>query len=476
MHDYEGEVMPMEFELNESQLRAVSHEDGPMLVLAGPGSGKSLVIVERVMRMIKEGVESRRILVVTFTRKAAQELKCRILKALGPHVAEEITCGTFHSICYRILKAFAPHKIKGVVDDEKAAHIISRLATPLSINIPSRDFLLDISYLKSWMISPEVALQRAETPLERRLSGLYQDYQMFLDKESLIDYDDMIQGAVDLFDWDDSKHELAKVFDYVLVDEYQDINRLQQVFLDRLCEEKGNLFVVGDDAQSIYAFRGADISSFIDFSKKHRKSGVVALDTNYRSTQNIIDASSRIVKANRENIPKRLKSSKSVKGLPIFLHSAPSPEAEAFWLANKASTLPGTSAILVRVSRQMNVIFEALNNENVPYVAIHDSSRDIGFPSTGATRVDKGLHILTIHASKGLEFDNVFIPGLEEGILPHYLAKSPRDVAEERRLLYVAATRAKRTVLLSFCLTRRGRSIRHSRFLSEIPKNLIEVV
>lgn len=646
--------------LNEQQRAAVEYHDGPSLVIAGAGSGKTRVLTYKIVDMIRKGYEPYRILALTFTNKAAREMKDRIFQAVGERVASRLWMGTFHSIFLRILRRHAD--LLGYKSDFT---IYNSSDSKSLIKIIIKDMELDekvykpstiasvISNAKNALISPEQynsdpGFFRADKSCNRPLTGkIYSTYVRRCKVADAMDFDDiLVYMNVLLRDFPDVRRHYQDFFRYILVDEYQDTNFAQHLIVTTLSAEHQHLCVVGDDAQSIYSFRGANITNILSLDKQYPNLKTFKLERNYRSTKNIINAASSLIKNNIHQIPKDVFSEKE-EGRPIKIVKTFSDVEEAFMVANMISESKNLRhdslddyAILYRTNAQSRVLEEKLRSRNMHYRIYGGLSfyqrkevldalayfrltvnpdddeafrRVINFPTRGigdttlkklqnaaiandvslwrvicepekySVDVNKGtlkklngfkdlisgfieekesdtdaltlgqsiinktgmlvlymhdktpenisrqqnitellagledfvsmrresgesasiseflsqvslatdqdseddssepkITLMTVHASKGLEFKHVYIVGMEEDLFPSSMSNdSPEGIEEERRLLYVAMTRAMETCTLSYAGTRfRNGStamMRKSRFLNEINPKFLDV-
>lgn len=640
--------------LNEQQRSAVEYCDGPQLVIAGAGSGKTRVLTYKIVHLLRLGYEPWRILALTFTNKAAREMRERIQDLVGPETASKLWMGTFHSIFARILRANAERigfksnfTIYDSADSKSLVKtIIKDMQLDDKIYKPSA-VLSAISGAKNALVSPEdYAMSRdvMEADRQAKRPELHEIYRAYRDRCTVagaMDFDDLLYYTnVLLRDNPDVLRHYREFFRYVLVDEYQDTNFAQHVIVTQLTRESGKLCVVGDDAQSIYSFRGANIRNILDLRKTYPTLATFKLERNYRSTRNIINAAGSLIDKNRDQIPKQVYS-ENENGAPIEVVKCFSDFEEAYQVASRVSQLKMRSgdsaeefAILYRTNAQSRVLEEALRKRNVAYriygglsfyqrkevkdaiayfrMALNPDDdealkRIINFPArkigdttlnklvrraiddnvsvwtviqepdkhpaglTSATlkRIDEfagliteftqanrkgadaftlakmiidrtGLFsmlvhdntpesiskqdnlqellngvkefvenrteegdtdvslgafmaevslatdqdsdsgdtdervtLMTVHAAKGLEFNNVFVVGVEEELFPSAMSKdSPSQIEEERRLMYVAITRAKKFCMLSYAGSRfrNGQTVacRPSRFLGDI--------
>ncbi len=366
--------------LNPPQRQAVLHEAGPLLILAGAGSGKTRTITHRIAHLVRaRGVPPGRVLAVTFTNKAAGEMRERIGRLLGQTV-DGLWVSTFHSACVRILRREAA--ILGIkpaftiIDEQDRSSLIKACVRELNINeslYPPRAIGPRISDWKNRLIGPD---QLANTPsfgLDAKAARVYEMYQRHLSNIQALDFDDLLMSAVRLFEshpdvlarWQDR-------FRHILVDEYQDTNHAQYRLVRALAAAHRDLCVVGDDDQSIYRFRGADLSNILSFERDYPEAVVVTLDQNYRSTQQILDAATAVVRNNTARKPKSLWTARS-RGERIACVAAPDERMEALFVARSVQRHVedgGTTSdcvVLYRTNAQSRVFEETFRNAGLPY-------------------------------------------------------------------------------------------------------------
>ncbi len=646
-------------ELNESQLEAVTYNDGPSLVIAGAGSGKTRVLTYKVAYLMELGLEPWRILALTFTNKAAREMRDRIGKRVGEHRARYLWMGTFHSMFLRILRAeaehigFAPNFT--IYDQTDSKSLLKTIIKEMQLDdkvYKANVIQCRISNAKNRLMTAQMYAadaiavaddRHAKVPETREI---YLRYQERCRQAGAMDFDDILLYTYLLFqNHPEVLARYASQFAYVLVDEYQDTNYAQHSIVWQLTKEHQRVCVVGDDAQSIYSFRGANIDNILGFTRQYSGARIFKLEENYRSTQMIVGAANSLIEKNSEQIRKEVFSRQDV-GTPLQLIEAYSDVEEGEIVAQRIGTLKrkeGLSndhfAILYRTNAQSRIFEEALRKNGIAYriygglsfyqrkevkdvisyfrlaVNPHDEEafkRVINYPARGigdttvgkimaaasdhgvslwtvigdpaaydlavnkgtitklsnfynlvsrfieqATKLDAyelgrmvvqesgimadlmqdrtvegvsrqenvqelmdGMHdflrsrqeegdeavmltdflsdvalltdqdnteeddtpkvtLMTVHAAKGLEFDTVFIVGMEEQLFPSMMAyDSARQMEEERRLLYVAITRAEKRCLLSYAKSRfRYGKVEYgmpSRFLKDIDKGYIE--
>lgn len=646
--------------LNDQQRDAVLYCDGPQLVIAGAGSGKTRVLTHKILHLLHLGYEPWRILALTFTNKAAHEMRSRIEQLVGSNVASKLWMGTFHSIFARILRlnadriGFKPSFTIYDTSDSKSLvkTIIRDMGLDEKIYKPST-VLNAISTAKNALISPEDYvnlrdLTEADKNARRpRICEIYRNYRDRCVVAGAMDFDDLLYYTnVLLRDNPDVLHHYQEYFRYILVDEYQDTNFAQHVIVTQLSRINRHLSVVGDDAQSIYSFRGANIRNILDLKKSYPTLSTFKLERNYRSTQNIINAAGSLIEKNVDQIPKKVYSENS-KGSKIEVVKSFSDYEEAYLVAARVSQVKTAThdsydefAILYRTNAQSRILEEALRKRNIPYriygglsfyqrkevkdavsyfrLSINPDDEEalkriINFPARGIgettlnkltrtaldnntsiwnvicdlgrfnpgvnsgtakklnafrtliesmiessrnknaydaarfiiertgmlamfmsdstpesisrrenieellagakeftqSRFEEGeenatlndfladislatdqdlekegegerITLMTVHAAKGLEFNNVFIVGIEEELFPSAMSMdSPQQIEEERRLLYVAITRARNFCMMSYASSRfrNGQTVlcKPSRFLGDIDSEYLRL-
>lgn len=617
--------------LNKEQLMAVKHIDGPMLVLAGAGSGKTRVLTNRIAYLIENGVRIENILAITFTNKAAKEMKDRVMKLIGMD-AKSIQISTFHSLGLRIIKenyARLGYKSNFVIlDSDDTLTVVKKIMKDLNLNpkfYNARDIRNKISSAKNEMMGPQ---EYAKVEFDRNIIAVYESYNNKLLINNSVDFDDLLILPIKLFRmYPDVLKYYQDKYKYVLIDEYQDTNEAQYIFTKMLCNNHKNIFVVGDNDQAIYAFRGANYKNILNFEKDYPNAKVILLEENYRSTQNILDVANSVIKHNKMRKDKNLWCNNDI-GSKVKYIKTDSDKEECEYVSNKIKELHDSGisyedmAILYRTNAQSRLIEEEMLKNGIPYRIVgsfyfynrkeikdllcylrlinnHDDDvsllRVINTPKRGIgdktiealtnkanlnktslfeaidggkelafknlilkmeqecenitltdmvelvlkesglreelvneksleaeirlenleefKSITKGyeeeygvisltdflnevslvsdisehqdsnnkVSLMTIHAVKGLEFDNVFIVGMEEGIFPHYNSINEGTLAaieEERRLCYVAITRAKKNLWM---LNARKRMLfgntqlnMPSRFMDEIDSRYIE--
>ena len=645
-------------ELNENQREAVVNTEGPTLVIAGAGSGKTRVLTYRIANLLSKGVPAYRILALTFTNKAAREMQKRIATLVGQGNASNLWMGTFHSIFSKILRVEAEHlgytSNFTIYDSQDSKNLIKSIVKDLRLDdkvYKPNDVLGRISMAKNNLVVAQAYAQSAkivaadQAAKKPMITEIYKYYQLRCRQSDVMDFDDLLLQTNILFrDFPEILEKYQKKFDYILVDEYQDTNYSQYLIIKKLAEQHKNICVVGDDAQSIYSFRGARIENILNFRNDYPGYKLCKLEQNYRSTTTIVDAANSIISRNKEQIPKKT-FSENEEGDKIRVMKAMSDKEEGFQVAQEIFRISQNEqaefndfAILYRTNAQSRIMEEALRKRNIPYkiygglsfyqrkeikdllaylrltVNQHDEEawkRIINYPKRGIgdTTVDKlkevalkynasiwtvlcnlnkvpgvvsaataaklthfrqliegftelakeenaydttyriaktsgiiddlsaddtpegvsrkeniqellnavkdfsetaynegrddklpsflegvalltdqdsekpednnKVTLMTIHSAKGLEFENVFIVGMEEDLFPaQQSAYTPAALEEERRLFYVALTRAEKKVVMTYATTRykNGNVVypQPSRFIAEIDPVYLE--
>lgn len=588
--------------LNPAQQEAVKYTNGPLLILAGAGSGKTKALVHRTAYLIKEKqVSPENILLLTFTNKAADEMKGRIKKLLSDSVANDRLpyAGTFHAFCAKILRLEAhfldlsPRFL--IFDEQDQLDIVKEVLKEMNLSVGSfrpASVLGIISQAKNELISPWEYPQYARGPYQEQVAKIYLKYQKLLRQQEGLDFDDLLVETVRLFKKEpEVLNKYQDRFRYILVDEWQDTNHAQYELIRLLGKKYRNLCVVGDASQSIYGWRGADYRNLMSLKNDFPEIQVINLEQNYRSTQKILDTAYEIIKSNRSHPILRLWTN-NPQGENIKIYEARDEQDEARFLTEKIinSGRPFSDfAVLYRTNAQSRVIEEVFLQNSLPYLLVggvrfyerkevkdvisflrflanpKDETAYKRISRLGKNRLEKFLEfartqknekqttlvlidavlaktgylelydpedeedlsrlenikelrsvasqypnlldflenvalveneyqprrnqddnqpkvtLMTMHAAKGLEFPVVFIVGLEEGLFPHSRAlMEPLELEEERRLCYVAITRAKELLFLSYARKRlffgsRGANL-PSRFLGEIPEKLFDLL
>lgn len=374
-------------DLNESQRKAVEYIDGPSLVIAGAGSGKTRVLTYKIAYLLQQGVKPWSIMALTFTNKAAREMKERIGKLVGQELAQHLYMGTFHSIFSRILRAEAQHigftNNFTIYDESDSRSLIKTIVKEMGLDekvykpasVHSR-----ISMAKNNLMSAEnyardkelyQADQRAKMP---RVGDIFITYVQRCQQANAMDFDDLLTLTFKLFqEHEDIRKKYADRFDFLLVDEYQDTNHAQMRIVMQLCKEKERVCAVGDDSQSIYSFRGANIDNILSFQSRFKEAKLFKLEQNYRSTQNIVEAANSLIKHNSNQIPKNVYS-KNDKGESLIYKPAYSDKEEALIVCREIKRIKRQDdcqysdfAILYRTNAQSRSFEEEFRKQGIPY-------------------------------------------------------------------------------------------------------------
>ena len=374
-------------DLNESQRKAVEYIDGPSLVIAGAGSGKTRVLTYKIAYLLQQGMKPWSIMALTFTNKAAREMKERIGKLVGQELAQHLYMGTFHSIFSRILRAEAQHigftNNFTIYDESDSRSLIKTIVKEMGLDekvykpasVHSR-----ISMAKNNLMSAEnyardkelyQADQRAKMP---RVGDIFITYVQRCQQANAMDFDDLLTLTFKLFqEHEDIRKKYADRFDFLLVDEYQDTNHAQMRIVMQLCKEKERVCAVGDDSQSIYSFRGANIDNILSFQSRFKEARLFKLEQNYRSTQSIVEAANSLIKHNSNQIPKNVYS-KNDKGESLIYKPAYSDKEEALIVCREIKRIKRQDdcqysdfAILYRTNAQSRSFEEEFRKQGIPY-------------------------------------------------------------------------------------------------------------
>jgi DNA helicase-2/ATP-dependent DNA helicase PcrA len=433
-------------DLNESQWQAVRHKGSHLLITAGPGTGKTHTLTRRIAHLIPNLKSNECILAITFTNKAACQMKDR-LTALGVSQSRSFI-GTFHGFCLKLLRDYFEHT--GLPKDFK-------VVAPEDITGFDKAVLERISHVKS--------AQLAISPDDE-----FKAYQQYLRQHSWIDFDDILREALLLVEDEDIAGELRRKYRFIFVDEYQDSNIVQNVLLKKLASDGVLLTAIGDANQSIYGFRGSRVELFRRFQEDFSPSEILTLNENYRSAASLLTASGQVMGG------VQLLARLSTQG-KLVMHQAATDRAEADYVAQQIEKLIGgfdmnTSrravrslgdiAILYRLNAQKHVLSQALEHLGIPYQVSQKPQRGEVYSDEAAIgqnedaleyNVEK-VSLMTLHAAKGLEFPVVFIVGCEDNLLPLDLIAMKGEPQEERRLFYVGMTRAREHLYLTLAKRR----------------------
>ena len=368
--------------LNEKQEEAVNFKDGPCLVLAGAGSGKTKVLTERIIKLIDTGVSPHNILAITFTNKAAKEMKDRISIKLDD-LSDSIYVGTFHSFGLKVIrenyKDLGFDKNISIIDREDMNSIIKKILKELDVDVklvPIKYVINKISFAKNENLSPEEYSKFMKGYIDETVIKIYLKYVSVLKSNNSVDFDDLLVLPLKLFKQNNEILEkYQKHYKYILVDEYQDTNTVQYELCKVLASKYKNIFVVGDIDQSIYGWRGANFENILNFEKDYKDSKLIILEENYRSTKNILDAANSVVKHNVKRKEKNLVSTKDIGEKIKYIRCCSEiDEAKTVVDEIKKIVLSGKKysdiGILYRTNAQSRVIEEALLKENIPYKVV----------------------------------------------------------------------------------------------------------
>src|SRR5215211_7670926 len=366
--------------LNPTQLDAVKHTEGPLLILAGAGSGKTRVLTHRVAYNLDQGLAApEEILAITFTNKAAGEMKDRVALLVGPD-SRKMWVSTFHSFCARILRAHAEklgyRREFTIYDGADQVRLVKRCIVELGKDLKRfnpRAFLAQISAAKNVLMTPDDYLRSTEGYIAENVAEVYDLYQKRLYESNAMDFDDLIMQAVALLEiFPDVRERYQTRFKYIHVDEYQDTNHAQYRLVNILAAAHRNLCVVGDDDQSVYSWRGADIRNILEFERDYPEAKVVKLEQNYRSTQTILDAANAVVANNASRKPKELWTAGD-RGERIRIFTAADEYSEARFVVSEIERLvdsgvsPREVAVFYRTNAQSRALEDVLVREGVPY-------------------------------------------------------------------------------------------------------------
>ena len=374
-------------DLNEAQRAAVEYIDGPSLVIAGAGSGKTRVLTYKIAYLLSQGMKPWSIMALTFTNKAAREMKERIGKLVGNDLAQHLYMGTFHSIFSRILRAEAEHigfnNNFTIYDESDSRSLIKAIVKEMGLDdkkykpaaVHAKISMAKNNLMSAAAYESDAAIfelnKRAQMP---EVGKIFLAYVQRCKQANAMDFDDLLTLTYQLFrEHEDIRHKYAARFDYVLVDEYQDTNHVQMSIVMQLCQEKQRVCAVGDDSQSIYSFRGANIDNILNYQRQFQGTRLFKLEQNYRSTQTIVEAANSLIKHNRNQIPKDV-FSENAKGEKIQYKPAYSDKEEAVIVAKDVKRIRREDgcqysdfAILYRTNAQSRSFEEEFRKQGVPY-------------------------------------------------------------------------------------------------------------
>lgn len=374
-------------DLNEAQRAAVEYIDGPSLVIAGAGSGKTRVLTYKIAYLLSQGMKPWSIMALTFTNKAAREMKERIGKLVGNDLAQHLYMGTFHSIFSRILRAEAEHigfnNNFTIYDESDSRSLIKAIVKEMGLDdkkykpaaVHAKISMAKNNLMSAAAYESDAAIfeqnKRAQMP---EVGKIFVAYVQRCKQANAMDFDDLLTLTYQLFrEHEDIRHKYAARFDYVLVDEYQDTNHVQMSIVMQLCQEKQRVCAVGDDSQSIYSFRGANIDNILNYQRQFQGTRLFKLEQNYRSTQTIVEAANSLIKHNRNQIPKDV-FSENAKGEKIQYKPAYSDKEEAAIVATDVKRIRREDgcqysdfAILYRTNAQSRSFEEEFRKQGIPY-------------------------------------------------------------------------------------------------------------
>ena len=606
---------------NEAQTKAICHKNGPAMVLAGPGSGKTLVITRRVEYLIKKyGVRPEQILVITFTKAAAKEMRERFAR-ITKDDRFPVTFGTFHGIYYGILKWAYRMNASNIFSEEEKMMLLREVIAGMELEIEDeKEFLQGIASEIGQIKNNRLSLEEYESSncSDQMFRQIYEEYERRRKLLKKIDFDDMLVLCYELFQKrPDILQMWQKKFQYILIDEFQDINQVQYDVIRMLALPENNLFIVGDDDQSIYRFRGARPEIMLGFSKDYPNAKSIILDVNYRSTKAVVSAARRVIERNKNRYQKEIITVND-QGDNVHIQEVRHPVEESHYVREQiakavaAGTEPSQIAVLYRTNTEPRALVETfmeyhipfqmkehlpnlyehfigrdfqsymrmalggrdrgdflmiMNRPNryigrdsvdrgeisfenlrkyymekdwmvdridqlevdmkvisrmTPYAAIQYIRKSVGYDLflneyaikrkmkledlqeliremeerakefktieewfahiekyteelrlQAVTRTENrnAVSLMTFHAAKGLEYDTVFIIGANEDVTPYKKAELPEEMEEERRMFYVAMTRAKKHLTISYVREKNGKAMEQSRFLGELFQN-----
>ena len=606
---------------NEAQTKAICHKNGPAMVLAGPGSGKTLVITRRVEYLIKKyGVRPEQILVITFTKAAAKEMRERFAR-ITKDDRFPVTFGTFHGIYYGILKWAYRMNASNIFSEEEKMMLLREVIVGMELEIEDeKEFLQGIASEIGQIKNNRLSLEEYESSncSDQMFRQIYEEYERRRKLLKKIDFDDMLVLCYELFQKrPDILQMWQKKFQYILIDEFQDINQVQYDVIRMLALPENNLFIVGDDDQSIYRFRGARPEIMLGFSKDYPNAKSIILDVNYRSTKAVVSAARRVIERNKNRYQKEI-ITVNEQGDNVHIQEVRHPVEESHYVREQiakavaAGTEPSQIAVLYRTNTEPRALVETfmeyhipfqmkehlpnlyehfigrdfqsymrmalggrdrgdflmiMNRPNryigrdsvdrgeisfenlrkyymekdwmvdridqlevdlkvisrmTPYAAIQYIRKSVGYDlflneyaikrkmkledlqeliremeerakefktieewfdhiekyteelrMQAVTRTENrnAVSLMTFHAAKGLEYDTVFIIGANEDVTPYKKAELPEEMEEERRMFYVAMTRAKKHLMISYVREKNGKAMEQSRFLGELFQN-----
>jgi len=366
--------------LNREQLEAVSHEAGPCMVLAGPGTGKTTVITSRIVNLAKRKVvPPENILVVTFSRAAANEMKERYTRLSSAQSARIVSFGTFHSVFYKLLRQYKGYKLEDLIDENLKFNAVRNIVRRLGVDFAEdeeqiRDIISDMEYAISTMSG--ISRGKPGSRSNKQLLKIMEEYNEFKHQAGKYDYDDILYDCLCMLrENPEILKEIREKFKYILVDEFQDINTLQFETIKLIAEPLNNIFIVGDDDQSIYGFRGAAPDILLNFEKLYSKCSRVYLKNNYRTTENILNSALSLINTNKNRYSKELEAVNSQGSLPIAFE-AEDFEEEARAIAARIGQMSRNGreysgfAVIYRTNLQSRAVIDAFMDSGIPFVTL----------------------------------------------------------------------------------------------------------
>ena len=441
------------------QQKAIEFGTGPALITAGPGSGKTFVLTHHILYLIHSlGVSPGQILVLTYSKAAAQEMKSRFLNLSGQSVTD-VTFGTFHSVFCRILLQYSHSHNYRIIEEKQETELMQTVLKMHRFKLTTKEYasvLLEILHALKGKEKLDSFLREKEDPEKDFHGRIFKSYESLKEEMNYVDYDDILMKTRDLFA---SDHRVLGAvqskFRFVLVDEFQDINPVQYEVVSMICDKERNIYAVGDDDQSIYAFRGATPENVGIFLSDYPDAECLPLFNNYRCGKRIVKVAGKVIRHNKTRIPKKI-TSKTGKTGRVKMRFFADRNKQFEFMAKEIKRLMKSGsvdiAILVRINRIPREMTDALDKYRIPY-CIAREEKEKGF-SVDLKKYP--VKILTMHASKGLEFETVFLPDLYRSNVPIRQGIKEGKTEEERRLFYVAMTRAKENLYL-FCPLSCGR-------------------
>ena len=457
-------------ELDDAQQAIVNTLNGPVVIYAGAGSGKTRALTHRIANGVSNNVyDPEKVLALSFTTRAADEMALR-LSAMG---IRNVATRTFHSAALRQLKYFWPEVIGGqmpVIVENK--YKVMNLVLPNSKN-RNKEFISVIENAKTNRLDPD-----SLTNLDH--AHAYQSYIDYLDKNNLIDFEDVLMLLVAIFeDRPDLLAEVHRAYEWFSVDEYQDVNPLQQTLLDLWLGENDNICVVGDVCQTIYSFAGAKNKFLQEFTVKFPEASVFKLNRNYRSSAEIVEFANNLLAQmpnQKSNVGQLFATRNQIEKVSVSSYSTELEEAQSIVDEINKMIESGTKlkdiAVLSRTNSQLEKVAIKLEENNINY-SIQTSEK-----YSLRTRLEEKVTLASIHATKGLEWENLFLIGASDDLIPFIQADGPEEILEELRLFYVAVTRAKNKLFISWTKSRDidGKERVISRFINTSKQNIENVL